>query len=206
MAAQDLCVLATVKAWLDIGTADTSKDAILSLLITSCSTIIEQWCGRNFYSATYTENYNGTGTTRLILNQLPIQSVASVTINDQVIPVSTDPLVYGYMFDVNSIYLVGSAMPSLGLSTGSNVSGNNRFPMGNQNVAVEYTAGYATIPAAINQAAVDFVAYKFRERSRIGMRSDHIGVSAQGSSYNIDGLPDMVKAAIMPFKRFAPKL
>lgn len=209
MAAQDLTTLDPVKAWLNIGqtTPDTSKDAILSSLITSCSTLIEEWCSRSFISASYSEGYNGTGTSRLILNETPITAVASLAINDQVVPASTDPLVYGYQFDENTIYLVGAPVPyyMIGRLTNSNVSGNNIFPMGNQNIQVSYTAGFATIPMGLQQACIDFVAHKFVQRGRIGMKSDHIGVSAQGSAYDISGIPDMVMAAIRQYRRLAPR-
>ena len=208
MATGDLVDLASVKPWLDIASGDTSKDTILGFLISSCSNLMEQWMGRAICQATFTENYNGTGTSRLVLDQKPITAVSSLKINDAVIPGVTDPLQYGFMFDDNGLYLVGSVVPYYlpGNPGISNVSGNNVFTRGNQNVAVVYQAGYATVPMALQQACVDFVAHKFRQRSRIGMKSDHVGVSAQGSSYDTDGIPDLVKAAMRPYKRWAPKL
>ena len=206
MAAGDLVSLSAVKPWLNIASGDTSKDTILAFLISSCSSVMEAWMGRDICQATYTENYDGTGTSRLMLNQKPITAVSSITINGIVIPVVTDPLASGVMFDENGLFLVGSIVPYYlpGNAAGSNVGANNVFNRGSQNVAVVYTAGYATVPMGLQQACIDFVGHKFAQRGRIGMKSDHIGVSAQGSAYDTDGIPDMVKAAMKPFKRWAP--
>ena len=196
----DLCVLADVKGWLNIATGDTSTDAMLTRLISSCSNIITAWLGRDIVQTTYTETYNGSGTSRLILNQFPVTAVTSLSIGGVVIPASTGPTVYGYTFDESGLYLINGNFPQVNWLT----TFNNVFGMRSQNVAVVYEAGYAAVPEALNQACIDFVAYKYVERGRIGYKSQNISVTGQGSSYLTDGLPDMVKAAIQPFRRLAP--
>src|SRR5262245_17184667 len=77
MAAKDLITLARAKQNIQSIT-DDSQDALLAVLITAVSDVIEKFCRRDFYSRAYDEIYHGNGDARLLLREYPIQSVKSV--------------------------------------------------------------------------------------------------------------------------------
>jgi hypothetical protein len=61
----------------------------------------------------------------------------------------------GYVFDEDYLLLCGYC-----------------FTRGQQNVVLVYTAGYEATPADIEQAVLEIVALKFKERERIGVSSE----------------------------------
>jgi hypothetical protein len=76
-----LVALSTVKAYMGIDESDTSKDALLNMLIDSVSRGVEKWCDRKFHSASYVEYFNGSDSWRysvLRLAQCPIISIDRV--------------------------------------------------------------------------------------------------------------------------------
>jgi hypothetical protein len=75
MAAKDLITLA--RAYQELQGV-TSQDALLSVLITAASDVIEKYCKRRFLTHAYDELYDGSGDKRLLLRQYPLQSVTSV--------------------------------------------------------------------------------------------------------------------------------
>jgi hypothetical protein len=64
----------------------------------------------------------------------------------------------GYFFDATSVILRGTP-----------------FQRGIANVIIEYTAGYDPIPGDIQQACIEMVVRKYRERMRIGETSRSLG-------------------------------
>ncbi|HWE06949.1 MAG TPA: hypothetical protein VG274_09590 [Rhizomicrobium sp.] len=85
MAANDLCRLADVKAWL--GRADTNSDAVLTALIARASRQILSWLQRSvILPHTVTEIRGGNGGRFLMLRQWPVTSVTSLVVAGQTIP------------------------------------------------------------------------------------------------------------------------
>jgi len=66
-----------------LGISDDSEDNLLALLIPQVSDAIEEYLGRTFTSATYTEYYMGEGTPFLVLNQRPVTSITSVYLDEE---------------------------------------------------------------------------------------------------------------------------
>lgn len=57
----------------------STDDALIEILIDLVTEFVENYCGRRFKSATYTsEEYDGTGTTKLILNNWPVSTFTSL--------------------------------------------------------------------------------------------------------------------------------
>jgi hypothetical protein len=56
----------------------TNQDALLAVLITAASDVIQEHCRRAFLQASYEELYSGNGDRRLMLRQYPLISVESV--------------------------------------------------------------------------------------------------------------------------------
>lgn len=196
----DLCLLADVKTWL--GLTSTNDDNLLSSLITNVSQRILSILQRDaIVSAAYTETYDGTGTPSLALLHYPVTGVTSLTINDAPIVASPDGVVSGYVFDKFSLKLVGSCA-AWALQPGV-FGAPYTFIKGSQNVVVKYTAGYAAVPFDLAEAAKDWVAFRYRQKGWIGIKSKHIST---GESVTLDGgaVPDFVREALHPYKRLIP--
>jgi hypothetical protein len=127
------------------------SDPLLGRMITSVSAFVETWLNRTIPSASYSENRNGPGGSVLPLDNFPILSVQTLSVDGLVIPPRPalgSPVATGvgfgfgvgpagYVFDDGALYISGWT-----------------FNRGWQNVAVSYTAGYQisdephTIPVA----------------------------------------------------------
>ena len=169
-----LTTVAKVKEYL--GVTATSEDALISRLVDWATDLIHSYCGRIFSEAAYDEYYDGDGTEGLLVNQYPISAVSSVEVN-------------GTSRDASSYALYGQ----LGLLRLKSAA----FPRGKKNVRVQYTAGYATIPNDLEQAAIELVALKCYDRGR-----NRLGLASKGGASDAFHLPDEVKAILDIYKRY----
>lgn len=136
----DLVELATVKT--QLGIADSSADDELNRLIDAASESIAEYLGYFPWQQTYTETARGDGTPMLALSQMPVQSVASVTIGGQLVtdyaiesasagilwrdagwprsalfgrPIDHHPIAHGFSdFNVSATYVAGWLVPGQG--------------------------------------------------------------------------------------------
>lgn len=74
-----LTTLETLKAYLQ--ETGTNRDAIFERLINAASDVIEQYCGRKFKSATYTEKHYGERKNVFVKNY-PVSEIVSITDDD----------------------------------------------------------------------------------------------------------------------------
>ena len=179
----DLTTLAKAKRFLQISGAD--DDDLIKLLIASTTVLVATYLNRNLLMSGYQERYSGAGSTRLLLRQTPVQSVISLTINGVIIPAS-DGVSLGYRFDDLSITLVGRV-----------------FSHGINNVEADYVAGFDDVPADIELAVLDTVAREYRERQRIGKKSD---AQPQGgnTTYDTAALSERAKLILGNYQRRIP--
>lgn len=186
MAAGDLTTLANAKAWFSPPLATTADDALLTRLITAASQYIQSWLGRQIASQNYTETRDGAGGRKLVLANAPVTVVATLSIDGIAIPAASGPSVAGYVFSATTIYLQSYL-----------------FTPGYQNVAVAYTAGYAVTPPELEQACIELVALRYKERDRIGQVSKNL--SGETISFTQKDVPADVQTALDQYKRiFAP--
>lgn len=140
-----LTTLADVKETLGISSAVTTKDNLIIRKINQASQLIENYCQRSFKSAPYIEYYDGSGTQELMLRQRPVTVLTSVearntSLNDNDFSsVPTDQ----YFLDTNA-----GIINALSWFWGR----YSRW-------RVTYTAGYATIPSDLAEAAATLAAY-----------------------------------------------
>ncbi len=143
MATGDLATLDVVKQFLAVTT--TASDAVIARQIRQITQEIFNYLQRSTHlSRTYTDVLDGHAGRAAFLQQWPVTSITSVSIDGEVVPVSTDQGV-GYLLQawdgyppgiVQSVDLIGYA-----------------FCYGRQNVQIAYRAGYLisdeaqTIPA-----------------------------------------------------------
>lgn len=152
----DLCLLADLKAWLNI--PGTTDDDLLQRLLTTVSVCMQNWMNRTIPSATYTDTRDGNGSDTLSLAYKPVTAVASVTVGGQAVVASPNGIQPGFVFSDTAVYLIGS-----------------KFYQGRRNVKVVYTAGYATVPTDLAQACIEQTAYQYRAKSHIGQTGTGMG-------------------------------
>jgi hypothetical protein len=187
MAASDLTTLSRVKAWLNLGTA--TDDALLSRLITAESSVILKFIGGNIAEQPYTEvrdGAEGKGLYEMQLRNVPVNAVASLTINGNAIPASADGGIGapGYAFDDSRIRLCGY-----------------QFARGRGNVVVSYTAGYATTPPDIEEACIELVALRYSERTRVGQNSKSL--AGETVSFETKAMTDAILGTLQNYRRVA---
>lgn len=62
------------------GISGSSLDSVIALMVSAAQSIAESFCDRLFDSATYTEKYDGKGSARFVLRNIPVASITSVTV------------------------------------------------------------------------------------------------------------------------------
>jgi hypothetical protein len=165
-----------------------SDATLLQDLVTRASVFLASMLSRDLIPTDRTEVRNGAGQRAISTRQWPINSVASVTIDGDVIPRSTSVSVLGYTFDDKFIYLRGY-----------------RFTCGIQNVVIAYNSGYAdadgafAVPPDIEQATLELINEKLGRRSRPGVSAK--GFDGQTISFTASDLTPSIKAAINNYKK-----
>lgn len=184
MAAGDLTTLANVKGWFAPPLASTADDALLARLISAASGFILAWLDRNLAQQSYTETRDGTGGLSLAFGNTPVIAVGALAIDGVVIPPAPNAISLGYAFSATRLYLRGYA-----------------FNRGVQNVLVGYTAGYVSTPLEVEQACIELVALRYKERDRIG----HVSKSLAGEtvSFSQKDMSDAIKTVLATYRRVA---
>ena len=184
MAAGDLTTLANAKEWLELDSSLTSDDALLARLISAASGFIRIWCNRDFVRQPYVETRSGNGGRSIVLAQWPIVSVESLVIDGQPVPPAPANGA-GYLISRSMVMLVGYF-----------------FARGAANIQISYTAGYATIPPEIEDACIQLVGFRYRERSRIGKSSESMG--GETTAYQVRDVPAGVRTILDQYKMVVP--
>ena len=192
----DLCTLASVKEWLRTGGDQfpPTDDEMLARLITAASTFVERWLSRPIALGNWQEIRDGMGgerANRMVLAVTPVVAILSLTIDGLVIPAAPPlgPTVFntaGYVFTPTELVLRGW-----------------RFWRGTANVIIQYTAGYDPIPSDIEQATIELVTLRYRERTRIGEVSRSLG-GAETVAYSQKDMSDAIKTQLSRYRQVAP--
>lgn len=191
-----LCTLAAVKAALNIPTATTSKDALITSLIDAASDWAEKYCGRTFTSTTHTEYFSPGSDKRvrkfseLVPREYPIISVTSIREDADRAFTDADTLLgaIDYWHDENRIYLY---------EDGAWIS----FARGTRTVQLVYVAGYATIPSDVQRAAVMLTVKLFydSDRQKQGIAAESLGGTT--ITYVDEDMPKAAKAILDLYRR-----
>lgn len=178
----DLCTVDQLKQYIVLGRSAQSDTPLLGTMITACSAAIEKYLGRTILADTYTEVRDGTGTGTMVLSNYPILSVASVAIGTP--PATRIALTADTDFIVgrNAIRALGSA-----------------WPRGVANVAIVYSAGYATVPADLADACAKWTALRYRQLERIGQSSKTL--AGETVTFDTSAMPADVKLTLDAYKR-----
>jgi hypothetical protein len=175
---RDLCRLRAVKEWLNVKTPDT--DAVLQRLITFESRTIENHIGRPVLPEGRRDTVIGYGGVTVMPPATPIRHIDSVTVDGAPVAVNHDGL---------------TVWRRDGLS----------WPRGAR-IEISYTAGLAADaadpPFDIEQACIELVAFRFRERDHVGMASK--AVAGETTAYVTRPMPQSVEARLAPYRKVAP--
>jgi hypothetical protein len=171
MSTGDLVTIADVKAYLG-GDLQSNDDAVLSRLISAASSFFTRACSREILERSYSELYDGKGTARLYLRNGPVTGVTSLMIDGISIPPAPGVLEAGWVLNGNIILLFG-----------------HWFTRGLANIAVTYSAGYATPPADVAEAVMELVGLRYRGKDRLGKVSEGMGGIATTSYAQKDVSP-----------------
>lgn len=186
-APDDLCSVAELKAWLP--NQGNNDDVTLQSLISNASLQVLQYIDRPHILASVlgalTESYDGNDSDRLLPRQFPIIAVTSVSVDNVPVQQAASPVAAGFLWDTRRILLRGF-----------------RFCRGVQNVQVSYTAGYSGVPLDLKQAAIEAFALSYRQRVRIGEKSN--SMSGQVNiAFDMSDVPPRSMAVFSQYRRLA---
>lgn len=196
-AASNLTSLANALQWLGVA---NDTDGKIARVIGALSTQIQKFLGFNVLQTSYTRTFDGQGTIRFFVPDLPLVSVQSLTIDGVAIPQgswSGGAQQAGYYNNANSIALIGYY-----------------FTRGFQNVTMTYTAGYQTVPADIEQACLDWMKIVYLSGQMTTIGSNVVKVSAGDTSLDFGGsgtvtdtkkisMPTAIYAVLKNYRRVA---
>jgi hypothetical protein len=170
-----LTSLETAKEYLKLDAMNDVDDNVLVSLINSSTSAIESYCKRKFKEQTHEEDYDGNGRHGLYLNQYPVKSIEAVEIMG--VPVA------------NTSYRVSKQNGKLLLNGG-------KWPYGEVNITVKYTAGYSEIPFDLEMACKQLILFYFRTDV-----ANYSTTFQDGVVVRPDSMPAPVKSLLFPYKK-----
>jgi hypothetical protein len=186
MATGDLTTLANVKQYSAITIA--TDDALLTRMITALSTFVQTWLNRTIASAPYVDKINGIGSQRVQFANYPVTAVSSLTIDGQTIPAAPSPITTfwnGYVFDAQMIMVQGYC-----------------FTRGSQNITIAYTAGFATTPFDIEQAVLEIIDLRYKQRANQGYVSK--ALAGETVTFDRKDMSASTLTVLQNYRRVAP--
>lgn len=147
------------------GISASTYDSQLDVIIPAAQSAVEQWCGRVFDSATFTEKHNGNGWHRIVVKNAPITALTSISIvapDGSSNAIDTDA--YTYEAETGIIGFQPTSEGVLwvddwGVAEDDVWNVSPKFPGGFQNLSVVYTGGYSSqaMPAGLKLAMYQYV-------------------------------------------------
>ncbi len=196
----DITTLAAVKSWNQ--TTGTNDDQIIQDAITAFSAYLLRRTARGPLDGTiptaspfvapvsYDDFYDGSGTLRQPVRNWPITAVAAVNVGGVAVRQSTSPQVPGWVIDGDKKFIsIRGTNGVRGYGAGGwgfQPRGYDCcyvFANGIQNVEINYTAGFSSVPFDLEMAARKAVALNYRRRSWIGQKSQAMAAGAGTISF-----------------------
>lgn len=164
-------------------------------LLDAATGLIENYCDRTFASTAYTDTQDGTGAQWLYVNNPEIISFTQVIVEA---PDGTTETVaasnFRYDAKAGKIWFTDDATSTIGA-----------FPEGFKNIQVDYTGGYATIPAAVQQACLQVARALYAQQAggqNAAFQSERMGEhNMTRVSANQDPLTGSVRALLEQYVR-----
>lgn len=169
-----LCSLGALKRLLSVAPDDTMDDAKLLAMIDGASIVITNECDVDFRPVIITgELRDGDGSPMLTLARTPIASVQALAIGGQALdPAEVKVYPHYIRFEETDEY-------------NPRLRGSNRvFPRGNQNVRIDYTAGYTAVPGDLSYACILQVIFIQNTLQKQGVESETNQVANATTTYS----------------------
>lgn len=147
-----LTTLNALREYLKKDINDTADDTLLQKTITRVSAEIEKRCNRIFLAANYTEYYAGNGGNKLCLKHWPVNSIASLYIDDDRQWESDD------LIDSDDI-IISDELPGLIILDNGELFSKTINNI--ENIKITYNAGYATIPSDLEQRCIEICVARY---------------------------------------------
>jgi hypothetical protein len=161
-------------------------DALLARMITAASQFVENWIGYPVASQSYALVLDGHGGDVLPLGgKPPLTGVTSLVIDGVAIPPAALVTDSGYRFSPSSVWVQGYL-----------------FTRGRGNIGLTCTRGWAATPADLEQAVIEVIAVRFKERDRIGQ--DSASMQGQNVTFSTRDVPASVKTVLQGYKKVVP--
>lgn len=174
-----LTSLANVKSYLGI-TADTYDDE-LTRLISVATKFIQRLTGRSLESATYTQTHR-LDELIIFLQEYPVDSITSI-VDEDGNEITSDSYT---LFESEAVIELDADITRYSLED-------------YKKLTITYVAGYSTIPADLEQAAIDYVKQLFVDRKdNTNLSSEKLGDYSyqrmQGGTVNSAGFSQTISA------------
>lgn len=187
-ASYDLVLLSDAKT--ELGIADTASDTYLTRAIAAESARISTYCNRVFQSEGMRDTFflgDSPALKYLILSRPNVTAVSSIVVDGETLDSSE------YLAPVDGHYARVST------------EGDNLIPWCGDKIVVTYTAGYTSIPAAVQEACLQLIKGRFYARYRDPAIKSEQAQGVFSTSYATGGtldsalLPD-VAALLDPYR------
>lgn len=164
MAAQDLCSLSDVRAFLELPTADTGRDTLISNTITPISDAIARYCQREFVAtALATRTFRlDVGQLKLDLAPYDLRTASAVTLHpEQASPITLTATTQYQLQPITSVTGTYTSIRLAGNLANLFQSDSARF-FGYAQLSIAGAWGFSSVPSDVKQAAVIAVASAIR--------------------------------------------
>jgi hypothetical protein len=186
-----LTSLARVEQFLD---ADTGDDDLINNLVAAVSSEIQNWLDRAIVQATATnEKLDSIGDSKLHTRYFPIISISSLTENGTALVEDTGFECLEHDKLSGRLVRISSGYPAA-------------WAAGQRIVKLTYSHGYATVPAAITQAATELVAFDYMQsgasaQARFGLTGKALDTGGSSSYTTREQLWEACKPRLAPYRR-----
>jgi hypothetical protein len=143
-----------LKTFLNIATADTTNDTLLTAIAARACGIVEEYLCRTVEAATYTDETHDGGDELIIVKHRPLNSVSSIT--DWLSTLVSDQ--YTFYVDSGIVQLYAG-----------------KFANRANGVKITYNGGWATVPSTIKEACNEIGVLLYKES---GAGDDRLGKSS----------------------------
>ncbi len=187
----------TALEFLKLTSPTEPEETILEALCDEISEAVEDYCGRKFEAAAFTEYHDGSGTQQLMLRQYPINAVTTVT-RTKVDAANTQVSV------VSAEYNINTESGILNMHQVNHVD-SSVWVKGERNYKIVYNAGYSEddMPNGIVSACKVWIATIFQKAKHnlFAIQSSTIG--DETINYLNEDMPAIVKFMLTKWRKLA---
>jgi hypothetical protein len=196
-------IITSLQAKQYLGINDTAFDGFIDSWIDLASGRVEAHLRRKVKSQEIEEILDGTGTYTLCPRYSPIISIVGDTENDQLGNVqyrdSVSSSWTNLLTDIDVLVMDEHRPWELVIGDESTV-----WPIGWQNIRLEYNAGWTDVPAEIQMVVIEMVAKAYQEsnvgRSSLGVSSSSVGQAGGSGSVSFLDLTDRWMKMLQPYR------